>query len=74
MDFEKICETIAKKHGVSVQEVKEEMGTALKMAWDSKEKGLDVEERQKEISPNGEVPTAEDFVRFMRDKIMADQN
>ena len=74
MDFEKICETIAKKHGVSVQAVKEEMGTALKMAWGNQDNDSDVKEKQREVSPNGEVPTAEDFVRFMMDKIMTDQD
>lgn len=74
MDFEKIYETIAKKHGVSVQEVKTEMELALQMAWESGKTNSEAEGKQKKISPNGEVPTAEDFIRFMTDKIIMDQS
>ena len=74
MDFEKIYETIAKKHGVSVQDVKAEMEVALQIAWKSRQKCSDVEEKQKRISPDGEVPTTEAVIRFITEKAIADQS
>ncbi len=69
MDFEEIYRQIAQKHGVSVQEVRDEMQKAITMAWTDAERTEEERMRQQEVISADEIPTPEDLVRHVITKI-----
>ena len=69
MNLQKVIEEVAKKNGVTVEEVRKEMGLALDAAWGNPEKTPVEEMRQKEISSNGTVPTPEQFIQHCVEKL-----
>ena len=69
MDFEEIYRQIAQKHGVSVQEVRDEMQKAITMAWTDVERTEEERMRQQEVISADEIPTPEELVRYVITKI-----
>lgn len=64
MNRRKIYRKIARKHHVSVQEVKSEIQKAIDAAWTASDKTQDIIEQQKEVSAKGEIPTVEEFLTY----------
>lgn len=60
---------IARKNGVSVKEVKEEMQKAIDAAWDNPNKTTQNIFLQNQIKPDGTKPTAEEVIRFSIEKL-----
>lgn len=69
IDFEKIYAQIAKKHNVFVEEVKREMQAAIDGAWTSP-RSEEVRSYQRQVKSTRPVPTIEECVLFVRDKIL----
>ncbi len=74
MDFDRIYEMIAQKYGITRQEVKDEMNKALIIAWENENKSIAVEGKQRELSPSGETPTPEDFIGYIANNILYEQD
>ena len=69
MNLQEVIEKVAKRNGVTVEEVRKEMGLALDVACGKPEKTLIEEMRQKEISSDGDVPTPEQFIQYCVEKL-----
>lgn len=65
MNMRKIYRKIAKKHHVSVAEVKQEMDAAVTQAWMNPNKTADNMAMQKRISAGGSIPKVEDVVQLL---------
>ena len=63
---EKIYKDIAKKYGVSVEEVKREMQKAIDAAY------LFPNDEAKKVPRKGDAPTIDEFVTYAVDKIKAE--
>ncbi len=66
MSMRKIYREIARKHHVSVQEVRDEMQKALNMAWVNPEKTEAQAANQKRIPTKGQIPTVEEFIHYAK--------
>ena len=69
MSMRKIYREVAKKHGVSVKEVKEEMQKALDLAYTNTPDDGVTETYQKRVPSKGEIPTPDEFIRYAANKI-----
>lgn len=69
MSMRKIYRKVAKKHGVSVKEVKEEMQKALDHAYTNTPDDGVTEAYQKQVPSKGEIPTPEEFIRYAANKV-----
>ena len=58
-----IYRKIAKEHGVSVKEVKEEMQAALNAAYQNNRDPV-IAANQQRVPKKGEIPTVEEFLRY----------
>ena len=63
-----IYRKIAKAHGVSVKEVREEMQGALNAAYQNNRDPV-ITANQQRISKKGEIPTVEEFLRYASGEI-----
>ena len=68
-EFEKICKKIAKKDGVSVEEVKRSMAEAIEKTFEAPE-GSSARQSQLELFPDGKTPTTEEFIIRMVEYLM----
>lgn len=59
----KIIKKIAKNHGVSVTEVEKELKTAILEGMKNRNANSFSQNFWNELSPNGEVPSPEQFIR-----------
>ncbi len=65
MKMKKILEQIAREHGVTVEEVREEMQKAITEAWVSPPKDGGVTAAyQRRVPCRGEIPTPEELIRY----------
>lgn len=69
MSMRKIYRKVAKKHGVSVKEVKEEMQKALDYAYTNTPDDEITEAYQKQVPSKGEIPTPDEFIKYAAKKI-----
>ena len=69
MSIRSVYRKIARKNGVSVKEVKEEMQKAIDAAWDNPDKTAQNIFLQNQIKPDGSKPTPEEFIRFNAEKL-----
>ena len=60
---------IAKKHGVSVKEVKADMQSAIDAAYTNPNTDFATFKAQREVPKKGETPTIDEFVDFATNKI-----
>ena len=67
-----IYRKIAKEHGVSVEEVKREMQTAIDHAYKKHNKLSSETKMQSSVPSKGEVPTAEEFIKEISNRIRPD--
>ena len=65
----RIYREIARKHGVSVKEVKEEMQKALDHAYTNTPDDGVAKAYQKQVPSKGEIPTPEEFIKYAANKI-----
>ena len=65
----KIYRKVAKKHGVSVKEVKEEMQKALDHAYTNTPDDGVTGAYQKHVPSKGEIPTPDEFIKFAANKV-----
>ncbi len=63
MSLRNIYRKIAKKHGVSIAEVKREMQSAIDNAYKKNDKSESERVIQESISYKGEVPNAEELIK-----------
>ena len=66
MNKKKIYKKVAKEYGVSVQEVKQEMQTALKYAYGNTPDDGVTRKWQKKVPSKAEVPTPDVLLRYAR--------
>ena len=69
MSMRSIYRKIAKRHNVSLEEVKREMQAAVDFAYHNASKDETAAAKQKQISRKGEIPTAEEFILYAAEKI-----
>ena len=69
MSMRKIYREVAKKHGVSVKEVKEEMQKALDHAYTNTPDDGVTKDYQKQVPSKGEIPTPEEFIKYAANKV-----
>jgi indole-3-glycerol phosphate synthase len=65
----KIYREVAKKHGVSVKEVKEEMQKALDHAYSNTADDGVIVAYQKQVPSKGDIPTPEEFIKYAVNKV-----
>ncbi len=68
----KIYKQIAKKHGVSVEQVKRDMRLAIEQAYKNQELSENTKMLQNEIPRKGETPTPDELITFISKKISKD--
>lgn len=73
MNKKKLYKEIAKKHGVTWQEVRADMESALQQAYENPNSNILNLIRQNEVEKKGEIPTPEEFIRFGTQKILTEQ-
>ncbi|MGD9568660.1 MAG: sporulation initiation factor Spo0A C-terminal domain-containing protein [Sedimentibacter sp.] len=69
MSMRKIYRKVARKHGVSVKEVKDEMQKALDYAYINTPDDGVTEAYQKQVPSKGEIPTPDEFIKYAANKI-----
>ena len=69
MSMRKIYREVAKKHGVSVKEVKEEMQKALDHAYTNTSDDGVTGVCQKQVPSQGDIPTPEEFIKYAANKV-----
>ena len=70
MSMRKIYRELAKKHGVSVKEVREEMQAALTDAYTNPLNNNAITKAyQNRVPRQGEIPTPEEAVRYLAGKV-----
>lgn len=74
MSMREIYRKVARKHHVSVDEVKKEMQTAIDEAWTASKDDAVLQKRQQAVSCKGEVPTNEEFIRYAAKELCKQQS
>ncbi len=70
MNMRKIYRELAKKHGVSVKEVREEMQAALTDAYTNPQNNNEITKAyQNRVPRQGEIPTPEEAVSYLVGKV-----
>ncbi len=64
MSMRNIFRKIAKEHGLSVKEVKDEMQNALEYAYQSTTQDGIISARQNAVPRKNKIPTPEEFVKY----------
>ena len=65
-----IYEEIAKKHGVTPEEVRREMQAAITMAYTAPENDNEITKaKQRQVSCKGEIPTPEEMIEYLSRKV-----
>lgn len=65
MSNRKLYREIAKKHGVSVAEVKRDMQSAINHAY-MNNTDLNIAKKQNEIEKKGEIPTIDEVLQYAK--------
>ncbi len=63
MSMRRIYRKVAKKHGISVAEVRKDMQAAIDYAYQKSDKSEREKIIQKSIPRKGEIPTAEELIK-----------
>ena len=69
MSMRNVFRKVAKKHGVSIYEVRREMQEAIRYGYDHCPSDGVTRSYQMRVPRQGEVPTSEEFVQFAAKKI-----
>ena len=65
----KLYRKIAKKHGVTVAEVKADMQAAINAAYENSDRNLINIKAQNAVPRKGDIPTTDEFVRYAADEV-----
>lgn len=68
MSMRKIYRQIARKHGVSVKEVRAQMQTAVDLAWTNSQKDEVTAAWQRQVDGSGRTPEVADVIRYAVDR------
>ncbi|MCL2796470.1 MAG: hypothetical protein FWD58_00210 [Firmicutes bacterium] len=63
-----MCKAIAKKHSVSVEEIKKEMQAAIDAAY------VFPTPEAMQIPRKGEIPTIDEFIEYVAKQVVAERN
>lgn len=74
MGMRKIYRKVARKYGVTVEEVKREMQSAINETYTNPQINDVTKTFQDRIPRKGEVPTVDEFIRYMADKAKKKQD
>lgn len=74
MSVRSIYRTVAKKHGVSVAELKREMQNAINRAYQNPNQSESERAKQRSFPFRGEVPTSEEFIYCIAQEVREKQN
>lgn len=69
MSMRKIYRKVAKKHGVTVTEVKRDMQAAIDCAYQKADKTEAEKSIQKRVVAQSEIPTAEELICFLANEV-----
>lgn len=69
MSMRKIYRKVAKKHGVTVTEVKRDMQAAIDCAYRKSNKTEAEKSIQKRVQTQGEIPTTEELICFLANEV-----
>lgn len=69
MSMRQIYRKVAKKNGVSVAEVKQDMQAAIDYAYKNTFNNSITADYQKQVPHNGEIPTSEELIIYAAHKI-----
>lgn len=73
MSMRSVYRKIARKNGVSVQEVKDEMQKAINEAWNNPNKTKEAAFMQAQFGANGQTPTSEEFIKSVSKAVKRNQ-
>ena len=68
MNMKKILKKVARANGVTVKKVETEMQEAINEAWKNPPDDV-AASYQRRVPCTGEIPTPDEFIRFMADEI-----
>lgn len=75
MSMRRIYRKIAKKHGVSVKEVKGDMQEAIRVAYQNPpQDGGVVAAYQRRVPSKGDIPTPDELIQYAAYKIKTEQS
>lgn len=69
MGMRKIYRKIARQNGVTVEEVKQDMQSAINEAYSDPKNNDVIRAYQDRVPRKGEVPTVEEFIRYAAKKV-----
>jgi excinuclease UvrABC helicase subunit UvrB len=67
--MKKIYKQVAKKHGITPEEVEREISETLKFAWLHENTPSQAKEAQNQVPRHGSVPTNEEFINYIAEKV-----
>lgn len=68
MSMRKVYRKVARKYGVTVEEVKREMQSAIDETYNSPNHNDITKAHQDKVQRNGEVPTVDEFIHYAANK------
>ena len=68
MSMRKVYRKVARKHGVTIEEVKREMQSALDETYNNPNNNDISKAYQERVPRKGDVPTVDEFIRYVADK------
>lgn len=69
MNMRKIYRKVAKKYGVSIEEVRREMQTAITDAYTNPKNDNEITKAyQRRVPCEGEIPTPEEMIRYLSEQ------
>ncbi len=74
MNMRKIYREVARKHGVTVEEVKREMQAAINEAYTNTPNDGITGAYQNRVPRKGEIPTTDAFIRYVAKEVKSKNN
>ena len=68
MSMRKVYRKVARKYGVTVEEVKREMQSAINETYNNSDNNDITKEYQNKVPREGKIPTVDEFIRYASNK------
>lgn len=68
MSMRKVYRKVARKYGVTVEEVKREMQSAINETYNNPDNNDITKAYQNKVPREGEIPTVDEFIRYTSNK------
>lgn len=68
MSMRKVYRKVARKYGVTVEEVKREMQSAIDETYNNSDNNDITKAYQNKVPREGEIPTVDEFIRYASNK------